>query len=151
MSKVKFFQSWGPYPRWFRRLIIGSIIVGMLIAAGNVFARHLGPVVFGVERSETALVCYTLENAKALAEIDKKYRDQPHEVFIEKWQEWNGGEKCKYGLVTYIATVKSFEYESRYVRGLNEFGTGVWTIFGALTVSEPQTTIYVFVLTSIID
>jgi len=123
-----------------------AAIAPTLIVIELAHALHLGPIVLGEERTETTLFCYSLEDVKTVVEIDTKYLDQPRYVFLESFHKWNitadGNQKCPFGPVTYIATVKSFEYEGRY-----EMGTGVWSVYGALTtIGGEQVTIYVFVL-----
>jgi len=150
MSKVKFFQSWGPYPKWFGRLILGSIVVGVLVAAGNAFANHLGPPVAGVVRAEPALMCRTLDNAKAVAAMEMESMPSI-EVFVKKYHAWNGdNEKCIFlNSAIYALGKRVYSYVGMVNLGADEpTGRGDWEVWESLYVVEGVRLgmVYVFIL-----
>jgi len=150
MSKVKFFQSWGPYPRWFGRLILAIIVVGILVATGNAFANNLGPPTTGVVRTEPALMCRTLENAKAVAAMEIESTPSI-EVFVNRYRVWNGdNEKCIFlNSAIYAPVKKVYSYIGMVNNGANEpKSKGDWEVWESLYVVEGVRlgTVYVFIL-----
>ena len=138
MKQVKFFQSWGSSPRWFGRLILGTIVVGILLAAGNAFANHLGPPVAGVVRAEAALMCRTLENAKAVAAME--IESMPSiEVFVNRYRAWNGdNEKCIFlNSAIYAPVKKVYSYVGMVNNGPDKpVGKGDWEVWESLYIVE---------------
>jgi len=153
MNKVKFLQSWRPYPRWFGRLILGTIVVGILLAAGNAFANHLGPPTTGVVRAEPALMCRTLENAKAVVAME--IESMPSiEVFVNRYRVWNGdNEKCIFlNSAIYAPVKKIYSYIGMVNNGANEpTGKGDWEVWESLYIVEGVRVgkVYVFTLVKV--
>jgi len=150
MSKVKFFQSWGSYPKWFGRLILGSIVVGVLVAAGNAFANHLGPPVAGVVRAEPALMCRTLDNAKAVAAMEMESMPSI-KLFVNRYRAWNGdNEKCIFlNSAIYSLGKRVYSYVGMVNNGADKpTGKGDWEVWESLYVVEGVRLgmVYVFIL-----
>jgi len=150
MSKVKFFQSWGPFPRWFGRLILGIIVVGILLAAGNAFANHLGPPTAGVVRAEATLMCRTLESAKAVAAMEMESMPSI-KLFVNRYRAWNGdNEKCIFlNSAIYAPVKKVYSYIGMVDNGADEpTGRGDWEVWESLYIVEGVRVgmVYVFIL-----
>jgi len=154
MSKVKFFQSWGPYPRWFGRFILAIIVVGILVAAaGKAFANHLGPPATGVVRAEPALMCRTLDNAKAVAAMEMESMPSV-QVFVDRYRAWNGdNEKCVFlKSAIYTPGKKVYSYIGLVDNGAGKpTGKGDWEVWESLYVVEGVRLgiVYVFILVKV--
>ena len=79
-----------------------SAIIGVF-SFSSAQAMHLGPIVFGQERSEVAIFCFSLEHALTIARQDEqstKVKESPDEFFSRTEPLADEG-NCDGGRITY--------------------------------------------------
>lgn len=83
---------------------IPLIFIALVCIPYTASATHLGPIVFGVERSERVVYCFHLGDAKTLATEEQaaiQAGESPRQ-FIERIQGLFAEQKCAVANLTYI-------------------------------------------------
>jgi len=130
---------------------MNKLIVFVLgcILSTSVFATHLGPVVYGVERTEEVLICKTLEEAKVVAKLETDNLDKPMDVFIKKYHA--AKLRCGYTNVTYTPLEEVHRYVGRVVYNDQDIGRTTWLIMKSTGKTLDGDSMEIFAFTELVE
>ncbi|MDA1334745.1 MAG: hypothetical protein O2794_01860 [bacterium] len=98
-----------------RRLLLAATL--MLCVPHVARATHLGPVIFGIERHEAALVCKTLYGATFIAKHEEA-SIKAGETFVQYQNSIRNSEfkpDCRYLTVRHLPRETMYQWRGRYV------------------------------------
>ena len=125
-----------------RKSIVTPTIAAIIaLLFSNAFATHLGPIVFGEERAERVVLCFSLEDGMALATKDQESlkAGESLQQFLVKTQDVD----CDTASIYYTPMETIYQWIGRAKKS---DGTVTQAIVSLIKAQSGTATIYVIVL-----
>ena len=120
------------------------LVVFIDLLCSPVFATHLGPIIFGQERTEGVTLCFALQDAMALARIDEESlkNGESLEEFLDKTIYLAVQGKCDAKRLRYTPLETVYQWIGREKRADGTFGE---TQMSLLKSQSGNATVFVIV------